>query len=200
MESLAKAIIEGWIHDKSRTSGGEFKFLLPIETICGIKVEAEIGIRSYKGNVETSMFRVSTYRVGSRYSFENAIDLVLYSEVLIKGSESFNTGAVIAYLEQILDSIPALRFDKKSIRFTKKFIYNDEAVAMFKFDNTTTKYKECSVCHELCGTKTECQHSLCLVCFSSIHEVLVDDEEEEGEQILIKSCPLCRKNVDYITN
>ena len=200
MESLARAIIQGYENHFMvlAEKAGAFEFQLPIKTICGINVAAEIGIRKamsgpWRGGVDMFVFRIFAYEVGYEEA-ENAGALyVIYSKLFPKTQAKLQADQVEAYLEEILEIIPTLRFDKKTTKLTADYVYDDEAVALFKFDNTTTKYEECCVCHELCGTKTECEHSLCLMCISSMPRVYDEEEDEE-----IKKCPMCREKIENV--
>ena len=196
MESLATAIIRGWEAHVESEEKKKFKFRLPVNTICGITIIAEIGIGNSKGKIEFFVFRVLSFETGDIETIESCEPLVIYAKSLMKGTtESLTIEEVKAYIEEILKIIPTLSFNKRSGRLTTDYVYDDDVVSLFEFDNTTTLiYEKCCVCHDLTGTRTPCRHSLCLVCISSLPEV---DSEEEDE-MPSKKCPLCRETIEMI--
>ena len=198
MESLSRAIVQRFENHYSTGKLVEFEFHLPIKTICGIEITAEIGIRKAmsgprKGGVDTFVFRIFNFEVEHEEEVDGDCFYYLYSKSFPKTTEKLEADQVEAYLKEILEIIPTLRFDKKTTKLTADYVYDSEVVALFKFDNTTTKYEECCVCQEFCGSKTECKHSLCLMCISSMPRVYDEEEDEE-----IKKCPLCREKIENV--
>jgi hypothetical protein len=81
------------------------------------------------------------------------------------------------------------------ITTTPKF----EMESSFFEDIPTIKFKgeECCICHDITNTKTKCEHYLCVPCFQQI-KIIQDEDDEDGEHLL-RPCPLCREDIFYTT-
>jgi hypothetical protein len=191
IESLATTIIQGWKAHLAAGETKEYEFGLPIEKICGVQICSHIAIRKWKGNIESVVFRVQSFDMGVMDSGNGPT--VIYGNKLNSAStKSLTMEQMVSYVERVLEIIPTLRLNKRQGNLSE-YVYSDEVIGLFKFDNTTThSYEECCVCQELTGTKTECEHHLCLLCMSSLHEV----EDEDGDEV--KKCPMCRETIHLI--
>jgi len=189
MESLAATIIQGWeAHLAEHVVRDSYEFGLPIAKICGVQISSHIGIRKSMGKIESVVFRVQTFEMGNG----DAPHVIYGKKLNAASTKSLTMEQMVSYVERVLEIIPTLRLNKRQGNLSE-YVYSDEVIGLFKFDNTTThSYEECCVCQELTGTKTECEHHLCLLCMSSLHEV--EDEDGEAE----KNCPMCRETIILI--
>jgi hypothetical protein len=190
MEQLA-ARIHASIQGEQSISFCDF----PIRSICGIDVHVELQFQSIGANTIQCILIITT----SKVLYCEGSNTHLFSKTLdtIKPTVDFTLFTVekiTNYIKQMLDIIPTLRLDKLQACLTQNELIDLSYIELFKFDNTELKYDICSVCHELCGTKTECKHSICIECVSKL-----DGYESEDED-LIYDCPLCRAKFKYIRN
>jgi len=184
MESLAKAIL------KALEKVGDFNldFKLPVETICEIKVYANFKVYRHNRKITSISFIIESYDISDNDDSNTIFCHTLARD--FKDTTTLTVEQIIPCIEQILAIIPTLKFDKKRSTLTVEDILEDEVVELFKFENTTI-CEVCCVCHDLTNSKTECGHSLCLVCMSSL-----DENFEGGERS--KSCPLCRECMTFV--
>jgi hypothetical protein len=190
MESLAKAILQKFEKSvESLGNHGDFFFKLPVKTICGIKVCAEL--KFFRGNsqIHDVRFDIESYDISVHDSDDSPS---IFCRCLLKDLKvpTLTLEQIISSIEQILVIIPTLKFNKKKLELTDAEILGDDVDELFKFENTTI-HDVCSVCHELTNTRTDCDHALCLVCMSSIKGYY-----EEGEHI--RKCPLCRNDITML--
>jgi len=186
MESLAKAILQAFekVNDNSY-----LHYKLPIKTICGIKVCAEFKVSKYLVDRCNIIFVVESHDLCNERESESSSDI--FNRVLLKSFQgALAVEHIIACIEQILAILPTLKFDKKTSQLTDEEFFSDDVVELFRFDNTTVD-DICSVCHELTNTRTDCSHTLCLVCMSSIKGYY-----EGGEHV--RDCPLCREDISML--
>jgi hypothetical protein len=192
MESLAKAIIQALEKKKQTPSWNQsdFDFTLPIKTICGINVCAEFKARKNNSRVYWIAFNVECFDICDEHEDSHTIYYRNLVPVQSLDLETLTVEQIIPYIEQILAIIPTLKFNKKTSWLTADEFFSDDVVELFKFDNTTI-FDVCSVCHEFTNSKTDCDHTLCLVCMSSIK-----GHFDEGEHI--RHCPLCREHIHRV--
>ncbi len=55
----------------------------------------------------------------------------------------------------------------------------------------------CSVCFDINGVFTDCNHNLCRVCYEKLKLLSYYNEDEE-EEVNGKQCPICRKFIDFL--
>jgi hypothetical protein len=118
----------------------------------------------------------------------------LYSEEMIKIQE-YDIGVIHKIIVKIFDTIRNLTFSKPTGRFIKN---NSSIIPILNIDydyvsslnlpNVTLNIHECFLCKELTKTKTPCNHSLCIECWSNLNV---------AEEPL---CPLCNKDILYFDN
>lgn len=115
-----------------------------------------------------------------------------------------DTKTIIAYsledytkiLEKVRHVIISLEFDKQVGRFrpaTDKPTNDLAGWAAFAelCPALELSHDKCCVCHDYTTTRTECEHSLCYVCWTAIKPTPDDDD-------LLRHCPLCRCDISRI--
>ena len=90
-------------------------------------------------------------------------------------------------VEEMVALLHRLRFDRVKTELSLQ-TWTSDIIALFKSD-TVSVGQECCVCHDVCRTKTPCNHRLCAVCISGLKQ----NEEKEY------SCPLCREEFMTLT-
>ena len=155
--------------------------ILPVETINGLPVTAKISVVQNSVNY---LFFVDIDVNG--VDVEDPIDILplqllskLFYEISIINPVIDNE----YFIESFKNIVNSLRYDNK----TGKLDENEEDNHFFRDlisnENITFNEEEaCPVCSEITKTKTQCNHTLCLVCWSKIKSV--DD---------MKPCPICRE-------
>jgi hypothetical protein len=184
MNKLAKHVMCLVEKDKTKTIMFH-KF--PIKTICEIDV-----IISLEFIVEAPCVR---FVIDSQVCIQND-ESSLFCKVLETfdkedGLSKITEETIMKYLQQMADIIPTLKIDKfESVLTDEETIFDEQIINLFKFENTVLKYDICAVCQDLCGTTTEdCNHHLCISCFSKLPENKQDDTDFDT-----RKCPLCRKD------
>lgn len=165
----------------------------PIKTIC--EIDVIISLEFLNEGKTLVRFLVDSFLL------VKDDDTLLFCKVIDKlenGFANITREKVMDYLKEIIEIIPTLKLDKFTGTLTDEFVFETEQwIQLFKFDNTILKYDICCVCHELCGTTTECHHHICVACVSKLSE---NNHECSGicDECGIKTCPCCRKNFSYI--
>ena len=166
----------------------------PIKSICGINIHLELEFQSQGANAKQCVMKIITFDV--KYSRNFDAELFSHTLELIQPTVDFTLFTVekiTNYVNQMLDIIPTLRLDKLKAKLTQDDPIDTTYFELFKFENTELKYDICSVCHDLCNTKTECKHSICILCVSKL-DGYESDEDEDPEY----DCPLCRAKFKYL--
>jgi len=176
-------IIKNIIDSRSRE---ESVILLPIEAINGLPVVAKISIVT---NLYNYLFFVDIDANG--IDVEDPVEILplnfimkLFYEISIENPVIDNDEFINAF-KKIVNS---LRYDNK----TGKIEDGEEEDNQFFRELITNenisfqKEETCCVCEEFTKTRTSCDHTLCLICWSKIKSV--DN---------VKSCPLCREVIYY---
>lgn len=182
-------------HEKIQSSTHECRPFcdFPIKSICGMNVHLELVFLSLGSNTKQVRMVIGTYDV----SYSEISETQLFSHTLetIQNIEFsfFTIEKIINHIKQMLEIIPILRLDKMKACFTQEETIDTSYFDLFKFNNTELKYDTCCVCHELCGTTTECKHPICIECVPKINGYESDDEPTR------RDCPLCRKTFQYIS-
>lgn len=129
------------------------------------------------------------------YDNDNSGETIrLYSEEIINIREC-NIDVIYQIIVKIFDTIRNLTFSK----LTGKFIKNNSSiipilnidydyVLSLNLPNVTLNIHNCFVCKELTKTKTPCNHSLCIECWSNLN---IAEYPE---------CPLCNKDIRNLDN
>jgi len=164
----------------------EQTILLPIETINGLPISAKISIVP---NLYNYLFFVDIDANG--IDVEDPVEILplnfimkLFYEISIE-NPVINNDEFINAFKKIVNS---LRYDNK----TGKIEDGEESDNQFfreLITNQNISFKEeesCCVCEEKTKTRTPCDHTLCLICWSKIKSV-------ENE----KQCPICREVIYY---
>jgi len=173
-------IITQIINSKPRD---EQVILLPIETINGLPVTAKIAIISNSINY---LFFIDVDANGIDVEpDEEPLQLLskLFFEISIV-NPVINNNEFIDTFKKIVNS---LRYNNK----TGKINEEEEDTQFFRDlilnENITFKEEEqCCVCSEITKTKTQCNHSLCFICWSKI--------KPNND---VKCCPICRESIYY---
>jgi len=190
MESLAARI-----HKKIQSSEHECRPFcdFPIKSICGMNVHVELVFLSLGANTKQARIIIGTDDVS--YDTHSETQLFAHTLESIKGDFTlFTVEKITNYINQMLEIIPTLRLDKLKSCLTQDDPIDTTYFDLFKFDNTELKYDICCVCHDLCNTKTECKHPICIECVPKIDGYESDDEPTR------RDCPLCRNQFKYIRN
>jgi hypothetical protein len=164
----------------------EQTILLPIETINGLPISAKISIVQ---NLYNYLFFVDIDANGIDIEEQHEIlplnfIMKLFYEISIE-NPVINNDEFINSFKKIVNS---LRYDNK----TGKIEDGEEDGEQFfreLITNSNISFREdetCPVCMEPTKTKTSCDHTLCLICWSKIKPV--ND---------VKSCPVCREVIYY---
>jgi hypothetical protein len=189
MESLAAII-----HEKIQSSVQERRHFydFPIKSICGMNVDIDLAFLSLGANTKQSRMKIITNDVS--YAAHSDTELYDYPLETIQNIEFsfFTIEKIIDYIKQMLEIIPTLRLDKLKAKLTQDDPIDTTYFDLFKFDNTTCKYDVCCVCHDLCGTTTECKHPICIECVPKL------DGYESDDEPTTRDCPLCRNQFKYL--
>ena len=178
-------IIKSIIDTKPRD---EQSIILPINTINGLPVTAKISVVQNSVNY---LFFVDIDVDG--VDVEDPVD-ILPLQLLSKLFYEISIINPVIDNEYFIDSfkkiVNSLRYDNR----TGKIDEDEENTQFFRDlisnENITFKEEEaCPVCMEITKTKTQCLHSLCLICWSKIKSV--NDE---------KRCPICRDPLYFNKN
>jgi hypothetical protein len=158
--------------------------ILPIETINGLPVTAKLSIVPNNINY---LFFIDIDANGIDTEIENEI---LPLNFICKYFYEIPIENPIIDADDFIDSfkkiVNSLRYDNK----TGKIDGDEEDNQFFRelITNPNIIFKEletCCVCSEITKTKTQCNHTLCLICCSKIKPV--ED----------KKCPICRELIIY---
>jgi hypothetical protein len=191
MEQLAARIF-----DKIQSSehGSRTFCDFPIKSICGMNVHLELSFLSLGASTKQVRIVIGTYDIC--YSENSETQLFFHTLETINRSgvdfTIFTIEKIMNYIKQMLEIIPTLRLDKLKSCLTQSDPIDTSYFDLFKFDNTELKYDICSVCHELCNTKTECKHPICIECVPRL------DGYESDDEMTKRDCPLCRQQFKYI--
>jgi len=167
----------------------------PIRNICGIGVHVSLQFQSIGANTIQCKLIIDTsdvlyYEGKETLLFSRSLDMITPTVDFTL----FTCEKITNYIKQMLDIIPTLRLDKLKAYFTQEEPIDISYIELFKFENTELKYEICSICHDLCGTRTKCKHSICIECVSKLDGYQSDEEDPEYD------CPLCRAKFKYIRN
>ncbi len=104
---------------------------------------------------------------------------------------------VLSYVDEILQEGKLLLHDNIIAFGRANYLTNGEIDAIKTFmkryqKNATFLYNECSVCYEITDGKTECGHSLCVLCLTKIEKKKHEDADCERK---ICPCPVCRSPI-----
>ena len=124
------------------------------------------------------------------------------SKLIYKKSLECSTwtiGMIEKSIIRLQQELKEFKYHKRTNKFMNKQDIDmyDAEVSVFETDNVKYVSDECCVCQEVTSSKTECNHSLCLSCWSSLkiqhHPGFYDDDEYENHMFMGVLCPLCRK-------
>jgi len=94
------------------------------------------------------------------------------------------------FIESFKNIVNSLRYDNKSGKIEDGEDENDTKFFRDLIINENITFREedfCPVCSEITKTKTQCNHSLCFICWSKI----------KGD---VKPCPICRQAIYFNKN
>lgn len=122
----------------------------------------------------------------------------LMSQFLQTKIEKVTIDVIIGCLIQMKHILSNIKFCNMECKFQHvKKIENamkkrKNIKAIFQSDNIKIKGDICSICHELTTRKLICSHHLCVRCYQSMREKMLNElEDDDGSRDL--QCPLCRK-------
>lgn len=130
------------------------------------------------------------------YDVKNEDGTIIYYENPIlpsdsnKKNEKYTIEEIIQAIGAVREILPQLKFNISIGEFVTDDEPNKELLALhelFAFDNVTSIYTPCSVCHETTKTKTKCNHPLCYRCWEKLFA------NQFGGII---KCPICRKVIN----
>lgn len=163
----------------------EQTILLPIETINGLPISAKISIVP---NLYNYLFFVDIDANGIDVFEEEILSLnfimKLFYEISIE-NPVINNDEFINAFKKIVNS---LRYNNKTGKI-EDGEENDNQFFRDLISNSNISFREedqCCVCEEKTKTRTPCDHTLCLICWSKIKPV--EDE---------KPCPICRESIYF---
>ena len=108
-----------------------------------------------------------------------------------KTNEKYTIEEIINAINSTREILPKLKFNISIGEFVTDDEADKEILALqelFTFDNVTSIYTPCSVCHGITKTKTKCNHPLCYRCWEKLFTC----------QIEIIKCPICRKVISSV--
>jgi hypothetical protein len=190
MEQLAARI-----HTKIQKEEPSISFCdFPIRSICGIDVHVELQFQSIGAHTIECVLIITTedvlYCEGSNtHLFSKTLDTIKPTADFTL----FTVEKITDYIKQMLVIIPKLQLNKLDAKLTQEEPIDTSYIELFKFQNTEIKYDICSVCHDLCGTTTKCNHFICIECASKL-DGYQSDEDSDPEY----DCPLCREKFKYL--
>ena len=160
--------------------------ILPIETINGLPISAKISIVP---NTVNYLFFVDIDVDGVDIEpDEEPLQLLskLFYEIPIINSVIDNE----YFIESFKKIVNSLRYDNRTGKIDEDEEDNKFFRDLISNENITFREEEaCCVCSEETKTRTSCQHTLCLICWSKIKSV-------EGD----KPCPICRQAIYFNKN
>ncbi len=151
------------------------KYFRIINKIQDIPVECSIYIDKFEKSFDFS-FRLESpnISVNNCCEYDNYI-LFEYD----KNYEELTKINIYNFLLEIKEILPNLKFDKLFGEFYNKEKFYENTIGDDFFGKNFIEAKECSVCLDLTKTLTDCDHPLCIECWSKLKN---------------NSCPICREN------
>lgn len=146
-------------------------------------------------------FRIETLDIVKKEENDETDTIILFKTDLKKTKltiEDYET-----FVKEIFETIDNLTFDKTLSKFIDnrnnckklKDYHNNTNIAcsklvmLIKNPNVKKTIEECCVCYESTNIKTECNHSLCLCCWSKCKKV------EDDIVAVVIECPMCKEEV-----
>ena len=169
--------------------------LLEYATYIFDKVQKSPGIREF-GNIPIREIDGMPVMVNYKIHHNNIIIEILGTDCgcsCIRGAmwmSNFHAAQLTAMniydeLNKFTIILDDLKYCKMSGQLESTPSYYPVDCRFLKSPNIKSRYEECCVCYEITSTKTQCNHPLCLKCWSQIVEVREEDEFEQH-------CPICR--------
>jgi hypothetical protein len=152
-----------------------------IKNICKIPVSAEIIIIKQKDDehkykfvflIESSKILKKIERLEIGFALM-PINLFVHS----KEFNDFNVELIDGFLLEVKNILSKLKFNKLLGTFIPEGEINDDSVGLDIFSDKYMNVNECCVCLEKTSITTDCSHSLCVECWSSLKS---------------NKCPVCR--------
>ena len=145
-----------------------------IQKICNIPVKCILIIKTFEIEIVIKSLKILYGKKKKDYNIFN------YTYEL----HNFSIKSLDKFLKKFKEIIYSLKFDKLHGKLYSEKISNNKLFNNI-FNTDFIDSNECSVCLEKTITLTNCLHSLCIECWSSLKEI---------------KCPLCRKKCNYIYN
>lgn len=165
--------------DKRRFDlNGGYDYHLPIESIDDIDVDVSIQLKKY----------MVTMSIEPKHTNDPFHHNDIFSKKI-----TMNTKCISDALEEALEMINKLRFDKSKSQFvtTKEDKMKNKFVSLLSKMEKVKCIDTCSVCYDLTNAYTVCNHPLCLGCFQKMMpKYQCDDDEYKTD------CPICRATVE----
>lgn len=178
---------------------------LNIKKIDGVDVEVTVtfdddivlGIFFCKLSIETPLISDPD---GNYYPIQSYQSKLLYnkSPERTKWTQEMMEKSIVSLQGELKE----FRYHKRTNKFMNKQdveVYDAE-VSIFESSNISYISDICCVCHDVTSSKTECNHSLCLSCWSGLKvEYLRPDHDDEDEDYYDRHlstgslCPICRR-------
>lgn len=132
-----------------------------------------------------------------------SIDLEIEPPIKGQGASVFNIGEEPEITRQILEEsltkmfeiLERVRFDKFTGNFYDSIKENNSKYIienLQKCQNIKMRCAECCVCYEMTQTRTNCNHNICISCYSNLK---TEDEDCDCECTF---CPICWEEIHRI--
>lgn len=188
-------LAESWLKSKDETMS------LPIKKLDGVLVDVRIQIdwKNECKSKDANMVLVidSVFKSDDNGESENINFFNHYSPgiMVYKDTTEWEIGMMQESLLAIQTLIGKLKYDKILNKFVV-FGTSDETKAHYEIwsqnANTELEAEVCSVCHEVTTSKTECDHPLCLQCWSQLKKVQAPQDRYMSD-MFGHNCPICRE-------
>jgi len=169
-------------------------YVFPIKKICDIEVTVQlVRIANTKGIYK--LFLEIEANHAHKIAGSDRIPITLYENYYDKPDDVSIIEFYKETLISIRDKIKNFKFDKLNGKLVEKLEEDDKLLLELFEDceNIEFNWQECCCCKENTITKTECEHPLCVLCWSNLKRGTDDDYNE----MIFQRCPICRNELYY---
>jgi len=168
-------------------------YVFPIKKICGIEVTVRFIRIANTKEIYKLCLEIETDHAHT-IEGDDSVPITLCKNYYDKPED---ISIIDFYKETIIsirDKIKNLKFDKLNGQLVEKLEENDKLfLELFEdCENIEFVWQECCCCKENTMTKTECEHPLCVLCWSNLKK-----EKDDQYEMTFQRCPICRNELYY---
>lgn len=181
-----------WLESKDKTMS------LPIKKLDGVSVKMRIKI-DWKNVCESKysnmvlvidgVFKCDDSGEPDDIGFFNhySPDIIVY-----KDTKEWNIAMMEESLLAVQTLVGKLKYDKILNMFVSKESVMKANYDFWSLSNSELEGEICCVCHEMTTSKTECNHALCLQCWSQMPKIQAPQDYIIDSDMMGHNCPICR--------